>query len=262
MHHDGKKVKDDERWRTKRLLLVLDDTDGERDERVLLEMDETLDAESHIIFTSRIQCSFESHNVYKVGFLNDESAKQLFYGYAFRRDLTGSAGKFTSLADAIIKRCEGLPLALEDIGKFLGTTKDLKIWKQTIEAMDTAKDHPDLDERLWGKLRASYDGLDETLQQMFLDAATYFYYNGSLGEAKVAWRAAYNCEESIYWKKLVDLSLVYDGIDNDYIHMHEQLLSLGRKLASEPRYGRRITCTPGQTLNLLQSQKESPEQVW
>ena len=59
---------------------------------------------------------------------------------------------------------------------------------------------------------------------------------------KVAWRAAYNCQSSVLWKKLVDLSLVYEIGEEERFRMHEQLLSLGEKIASEPKYGRRITC--------------------
>ena len=130
--------------------------------------------------------------------------------------------------------------------------------------METATDYPDINERLWGKLRASFDGLDETLQQMFLDSSRFFQYSTdvsssvllinpawTLGSAKIAWRAAYDCQESVLWKKLVDLSLVYDGKDNGYIRMHEQLLSLGRKMASEPRYSRRITTAGPRLLQIM-----------
>ena len=40
MHFHGKKIKSDEAWRTKPLLLVLDETNGERDEKLLFEMSE------------------------------------------------------------------------------------------------------------------------------------------------------------------------------------------------------------------------------
>ena len=50
MYFHGKKVNSDKAWRKKPLLLVLDDTSGERDEKVLSEMNETLAQESRIIF--------------------------------------------------------------------------------------------------------------------------------------------------------------------------------------------------------------------
>jgi hypothetical protein len=236
-------------------------------------MDETLASESRIIFTSRNQCY--SHLLYNVSVLDIESAKQLFLGYAFR-DHTDSAKDFQRLTNAIVEKCDGLPLALEVTGKFLGTSKNHKVWEQTLHAMDTAKDHPDIDERLYGKLRASFDGLDETLQQMFLDAATWFdhsnldnlrsasyffryeWHTFTLGEAKVAWRAAYDCEETVFWKKLVDLSLVYETGERERIRMHEQLRSLGKKIASEPKYGRWITRTRSKLLQVL---KDSHEKV-
>jgi hypothetical protein len=113
--------------------------------------------------------------------------------------------------------------------------------------LNTAEGHPTLNERLWAKLRASFDGLDQTLQQMFLDAATFSY--GSLvrewrfltlRDAKVAWRAAYGCQASVLWKRLVDLSVVYEIGEKHKFRMHEQLRELAKKIASEPNYGRRM----------------------
>jgi hypothetical protein len=245
MYFNGKKVENDEAWRRKPLLLVLDDTNGERDEKVLAEMNETLDSQSRIIFTSRNQCSLDGHHVYNVCFLDSESAKQLFHDYAFR-DHIGAATEFRILANDIVRKCDGLPLALEITGKFLGTSKNLEVWEQTLHALNTAEDHPDLNERLWAKLRASFDGLDKTLQQMLLDVATSDHFGCAcksgtkltLSDAKAAWRAAYNCQASVLWKKLVDLSLVYET--REKIRTHEQLRSVGKKIASEPKYGRRV----------------------
>ena len=118
MYLHGKKVNNDKAWRKKPLLLVLDDTSGEHDEKVLLEMNGTLAQESRSIFTSRNQCSFDGHHVYNVSFLDTESAKQLFFGYALR-DHTDSATEFRSLANDIVAKCDGLPLALEVTGKVL-----------------------------------------------------------------------------------------------------------------------------------------------
>ena len=93
-------------------------------------------------------------------------------------------------------------------GKFLGTSKNLDVWKQTLRALNTAEGHPDMNERLWAKLRASFDGLEDTLQQMFLDAATFIhsgaYYpqrtRRTLGDMKVAWQAAYTVSQACFGK--------------------------------------------------------------
>jgi hypothetical protein len=67
---------------------VLNDTNGERDWKVLSEMNEILASESCILFTSRSQCSLEGHHVYPVSFLESETAMQLFRGYAFETTQT------------------------------------------------------------------------------------------------------------------------------------------------------------------------------
>jgi predicted ATPase len=117
IYFHGRKVNNDEAWRKKPLLLVLDDTNGERDEKVISEMNETLAEESHIIYTSRNQCSLEGHHVYNVSFLDAETAEQLFTRYAFR-DQVDAATEFKNLANAIVRKCDGLPLTLEITGKF------------------------------------------------------------------------------------------------------------------------------------------------
>ena len=54
----------------------------------------------------------------------------------------------------------------------------------------------------------------------------------------------------------MDLSLLYEV--GEHFRMHEQLLSLGEKIALEPKYGRRITCAAP---SLLPDAKELQEKV-
>jgi hypothetical protein len=73
---------------------------------------------------------------------------------------------------------------------------------------------------------------------VFLDATTFFHENWiwKLRDAKAAWRVAHETkQERRIWQTLVALSLVYDVGEDESIRVHEQLQSLGRKIASEQR---------------------------
>lgn len=85
----------------------------------------------------------------------------------------------------------------------------------------------------------SYDRLNPKEQEMFLDAATFFNNSTwNLQTAKFCWREIYGNFQSIRWKTLVHLFLVYNVSEEDCIQMHKQMRSLGVKLASAWEYKR------------------------
>ncbi|OAE33759.1 hypothetical protein AXG93_4573s1000 [Marchantia polymorpha subsp. ruderalis] len=132
----------------------------------------------------------------------------------------------------IVNKCDGLPLTLEVIGKYLKTKVSESIWMQCFQALDEAEDVVGLDKKLWAQLKVSYDRLGSQEKEIFLDAASFFSNSTwNLREAKACWRVLYGYED-IQWQTLVDLSLVYDVIEEENIQMHEQLRSLGIRLAS------------------------------
>ncbi|CAM6099637.1 unnamed protein product [Calypogeia fissa] len=243
LHCWGKKVEEDD-WGTlsgKEILLVLDDISGARDEEVLLFMVNRTSPKSRFIATSREQDSLQRLNViYGVQPLNENSAESLFKTHAFPDQVLPV--DLVDLTKAIVRKCEGLPLTLEVLGQYLKTTKDVEDWEQVLHSLDKAEAVSSINERLWEKLRPSYNALGEEEKQMFLDAATIFhggfvYCDHSMGfslrEVKAAWREAYGVNARLMWKTLVERSLVYDVEEDDCIQMHKQLRSLGRKVAKE-----------------------------
>lgn len=118
------------------------------------------------------------------------------------------------------------------IGTYLKTKDKESIWIQCFQALDEAENVVSLDEKLWAKLRVSYDRLGSQEKNMFLDAASFFSNSTwNLREAKACWRVLYG-KEDLRWQTLVDLSLVYNVTEEKSIQMHEQLRSLGIRLAS------------------------------
>lgn len=177
--------------------------------------------------------------VFQVDCLSHENSKELFMTHAFsdskvQKLLLGRKLDLNipvELIDEIVAKCEGLPLTLEVIGSYL-KKKRLPIWRECLEALDEAADVVDFNERLWSKLQVSYNCLVFEEQEMFLDAATFFYNSTwNLQAAKFCWNKLYHFEE-MRWENLVDLCLVYRVGEGDYIQMHRQLRSLGMKLAS------------------------------
>ncbi|OAE29019.1 hypothetical protein AXG93_3112s1060 [Marchantia polymorpha subsp. ruderalis] len=249
MHHHGIKVAlrgevcDWTDLTLKRLLLVLDDIDNHRHVELLKRISSVNNCtNSRYIVTSRSleylnRCIVTSGDrvieacVFNVEYLNFESSKVLFMSHAFP-DPTKLSSSLTKWLDKIVTKCDGLPLTLEVIGSYLKKKDDESIWRQCLDALDEAENVSDWDERLWAKLEVSYKPLSLEEKQIFLDAATFFNNSTwNLREAKSCWRVLYGLED-IRWRTLVDLCLVYDVSEMRSIQMHEQMRSLGMKLAA------------------------------
>ncbi|BBN10772.1 hypothetical protein MPTK1_5g06300 [Marchantia polymorpha subsp. ruderalis] len=239
-----------------RLLLVLDNMENEHHVELLKEIVlMNACANSRYIVTSRslevldsciaifgrrdVNAFFQRDVdacVFDVGFLNHDNSNQLFRSHAFPYPDEPSPS-MTEWIDKIVEKCEGLPLTLEVMGSYLKRDPREKVWSekrwsQTLEALDAAENIVNFNERLWAKLQVSYNSLSPEEQEIFLDAATFF--NNShwmLFEAKACWRVLYGFED-VRWKTLVDLCIVYNVDETDRILMHEQMRSLGMKLAS------------------------------
>ncbi|BBN18256.1 protein SERAC1 [Marchantia polymorpha subsp. ruderalis] len=252
MHEHGLKVTTrrsgkEEVWnlndlKQKRLLLVLDDIHN----HLHVDLLKTISlknnfADSRYIVTSRNSkylnnCTVTSGDkeidasVYMVDFLDHDRSRQLFMSHAFPSS-TQLDPSVREWIDKIVSKCGGLPLTLEVMGSYLKTEDKVNIWRQCHDALDAAEAVHDWDERLWAKLQVSYNSLKPKEKEIFLDAATFFNNSTwNLREAKSCWRVIYGLED-LRWKTLVDLCLVYNVNENDSIQMHEQMRSLGMKLA-------------------------------
>ncbi|CAM6128931.1 unnamed protein product [Calypogeia fissa] len=239
MHYRGKKSTEDTaglelKMRGKTLLLVLDDVNSERDLNIVAKLirDIGIDvAGSRFVATSRNKELFApeyEYELHAVELLSPQSSKDLFLTCA----PDGRNLPFQNYVEEIVKKCDRLPLTLQVVGKHLHLKRRKETdWKLIVRALDEAKNIGGLNEKLWAKLKISYDGLDEGEKSMFLDATTVFY-KSDLSTSKAAWSTMDEFHES-YWQRLVDLSLVWEVRDGErtVIGMHEQLLSLGRKIA-------------------------------
>lgn len=129
----------------------------------------------------------------------------------------------------MLNACGGMPLALELVGKFLKKRNRDSAWKYTLEALqssDPLTGTKDMSSYL-GKLESMYEQLSKPLQRAFLDTITYYLdlpwdmVNHVIGEERLL-----ALEELAFVKKKRSL----DGDDIARVHVHDLLVSLGRKL--------------------------------
>ncbi|KAK9811639.1 hypothetical protein WJX72_007467 [[Myrmecia] bisecta] len=131
------------------------------------------------------------------------------------------------LHDQVVKACGGLPLTLKVLGTYLKGKRSV-IWGETLERLRHARDLPGADhEKVFLRLRISYDGLDWVEQQMFLDVACLLL-GRSAAAAKRAW-AGSKWPSEAGLDVLTGRSLV--TVDEDgRLAMHDQLRDLGRAI--------------------------------
>ncbi|BBH02491.1 Disease resistance TIR-NBS-LRR class protein [Prunus dulcis] len=154
---------------SKKVLIVLDDVDHKKQIEDLVGID-WLGPGSRIIITTRnehLLKAYGVHHIYEVEKLNDEEAFQLFCKKAFKKGHK-MADDYTNLSKGVVKYANGLPLALEVLGYAL-CGRELGEWESEFAKL---KEHPD--DNIIDVLRISYDGLDETEKQIFLDIACFF----------------------------------------------------------------------------------------
>lgn len=191
--------------------------------------------------------------MHPVPHLSPESSKDFFLSCA----PNGLNLPFQSYVNDIVEKCDGLPLSLRVVGKYLKTKAQESIWKEIVPALETARAVADFDKRLWAILRLSYDDLSEQEKNMFLDATTVFY-KSQLSTAQVAWNNVMG------WRHLLDLSLVWEIGDGESIEigMHEQLLDMGRNIGSTSQEcGRRIWNDSEKAFEILSDDSYSVEDL-
>ncbi|KAL3694796.1 hypothetical protein R1sor_008447 [Riccia sorocarpa] len=184
---------------------------------------------------------FVPTGLWEVPLLLEEDAMQLFRRFAFR---VGEEPEewIKEITEEIVKGCSGLPLTLEVLGTYLRRIRTESTWRELPIALSKAEALPFLEERVWAKLRISYDALGEEEKNVFLDLACFFMYPesriftheivNSLFSSRCA--SVSNILQSLTDKSLLrmkDISYV-EGCWFQF-QIHEQLQSMAGKIAKE-----------------------------
>ncbi|XP_042959099.1 disease resistance protein RPV1-like [Carya illinoinensis] len=194
------------RLRNKKVLIILDDVDCEKQLTALAGNQKWFGPGSRVIITCRDSHTLITHGVndtYKVVLLPTADALQLFSLSAF--DKTNPPENYKDLSMDFVSYAGGLPLALKVLGRFLfGRTIDL--WKSARDKLEAISKT-----EIFDILKISFDGLEESQKKLFLDLACFCYIRFS-EERYLA----------IDFEVLVDRSLVSP--------MHDLLKKMGQEI--------------------------------
>ncbi|XWS41228.1 hypothetical protein CRYUN_Cryun17cG0063200 [Craigia yunnanensis] len=210
----------------KKVLVVIDDADNIQHLECLVGRRDWFGSGSRIIVTTRDEHLLESYgvdDVYKPTTLDANEALDLFNLKAFKSD-TVPENDFIELSKRVVAYADGLPLALEVLGSFL-CGRDATQWRSAIERLKR-----DSHKEILVKLQISFDGLEETEKNIFLDIACFF--NGE--EKDLVITILDGCEFSphIGIDVLIKKSLI-KVVKNNKLWMHQLLQEMGRKIVQQ-----------------------------
>ncbi|XP_030451688.1 disease resistance protein RPV1-like [Syzygium oleosum] len=229
-----------ERFRNKRVLIILDDVDNREQLTELTGISDWLGPGSRIIVTTRnvgvspagdigqhnnVPFPPKGYYAYEMMPMNPCHALQLFSKHAFGETLPPD--DLETLSSDIVATTGGIPLALEASGSFL-RSKSLEIWTETLERLRKVPDR-----RVQDTLRISYEALSIEEKQIFLDIACFF--NGLESTSAIyVWKDfGYFPESGL--ATLADMSLL--KIDHHNIfRMHDVIRDFGMEIVREENH--------------------------
>lgn len=222
--------------RGKRVLILLDDIQTPEQFDALGGNFSQFGAGSHLIITTQNEQILKVGSVdklHKVRNLHPQYALRLFKFHAFPNS-SCSDQELETLCNDIVAACEGLPLALQILGKHLYGKEDRNVWKEMVGKLRREKN-------MQKKLRVPYDALDRHEKEMFQDIACFMTW-GKNEMAMNFWEEFFPspraCLTSLLQKSLVELG------PSKILLMHGCLRDLGRSIADEmntlPRKRRRL----------------------
>ncbi|KAK4575985.1 hypothetical protein RGQ29_026794 [Quercus rubra] len=209
-----------------RLLLILDNVDESEVMENLLGECDWLALGSRVIITTRdkqvLNTLGKDHLIYELKGLNQFESHELFNLHAFPK--IEPKKDYSEVAKQIIHYANGLPLALKIIGYDL-CGKSIRDWRSALEKY---KNIPH--KKIVEKLKISYDGLEKTEKDIFLDIACFFkgfdrsYVENILDACKLY--PGYGIG------KLIDKCLI--TVDQSgKLWMHDLLQQMGREIVQQ-----------------------------
>ncbi|XP_059669026.1 disease resistance protein RUN1-like [Cornus florida] len=153
----------------KKVLVVLDNVDSLKQLESLAGANDWFGFGSKLIVTTkneRLLVEHKADEMYNVELLNDDEALRLFSWYAFTNN--HPLEDYLEISRSVINYAQGLPLALQVLGSFL-FKRSIQEWE---EELDSLKRIPN--EQIHDVLKISFDGLNDTEKDLFLDIACFF----------------------------------------------------------------------------------------
>ena len=206
----------------KRILLVLDDVDESNKLKMLVRKSNWFGPGSRIIITTRnkqLLKEFPVDEIYEVKSLNYKDALRLFCSNAFKREPIPN--EYLEMSKDFLEYAGGLPLALEVLGSSL-FGKSIDEWKNALEML---KEHSE--PAITRVLKVSYDGLQESVQEIFKDIACFFNHEDRDHVVKIL--NELGRYPLIGLSNLIDKSLLKIS-ENNVLWMHDLVRDMGRNI--------------------------------
>ena len=210
----------------RRLLLILDNVDESEVMENLLGECDWLALGSRVIITTRdkqvLNTLGKDHPIYELEGLNQSESRELFNLHAFPK--IEPKKDYSEVVEQIINYANGLPLALKIIGSDL-CGKSICDWRSALEKY---KNIPH--KKIVEKLKISYDGLEKTEKDIFLDIACFF--KGFKRSHVENILDACKSFPGYGIGKLIDKCLITVG-QSGKLWMHDLLQQMGREIVQQ-----------------------------
>ncbi|XP_023768828.1 TMV resistance protein N isoform X1 [Lactuca sativa] len=211
-----------ERFCHKKVLLVLDDVDNDKQLEFLARTHEWFGPGSRIIITTRDEHLLSDANViYRPDFLSKSDAAELFCWHAFRKSSPPEG--YEEFSDRAICYASSLPLALKVLGSFFHG-RQLSVWESALNRLGKGSI-----DKIHETLKLSFDGLDASEKQIFLDIACFYKDQNEEYVTRVL--DSFGFDPVIGISVLIEKSLI--TVSNKRLHMHDLIQEMGWQIVSE-----------------------------
>ncbi|XP_050133541.1 disease resistance protein RPV1-like isoform X4 [Malus sylvestris] len=210
------------RLQMKKVLIVLDDVDDFFQIETLLGKQHSFGGGSRIIITTRDKLVLSRADaIYSPKVLSGGGALELFSQYAFRtkqpkRDCD-------HLSSRAVRYAQGLPLALKVLGAFL-YNKSVQEWGEVLKKLKKIPQRG-----IHDVLRTSFDGLDDSEKDLFLDIACFFKGARKDYATKILDSCGFYPHTGI--RVLIDRALI--TVSSETLEMHDLLEEMGREIVRQ-----------------------------
>ncbi|XP_057453012.1 disease resistance protein RPV1-like, partial [Lotus japonicus] len=211
--------------RTKSFIVLDDVSTSQLLESLIGAGRDWLGAGSRVIVTTRdkhVLLSGGVDEIHEVKEMNLQNSLRLFSLNAFNQILPKQ--EYEEVSNKAVAYAKGNPLALKVLGSFL-RSKTRKEWDSALAKL---KEIPNAD--IQKVLRLSYDDLDDTEQNIFLDIACFFKGSGRKKVTKILNACGFFADIGI--RNLLDKALITISSYN-VIQMHDLLQEMGREIVHE-----------------------------
>ncbi|CAH1447734.1 unnamed protein product [Lactuca virosa] len=206
----------------KKVLLVLDDVDDIKQLEFLAATHEWFGPGSRIIITTRDEHLLSGADAkYKPDFLFMNEAVELFCRHAFGKSSPPEG--YEELSHRAIRYASCLPLALKVLGSFFHG-RQLGVWESALNRLGKTSN-----DKILETLKLSFDGLDVSEKQIFLDIACF--YKGKDEEHVTRVLDSFGFDPVIGISVLIEKCLV--TISNKKLDMHDLIQEMGFRIVRE-----------------------------